>query len=335
AAQILSSHTQHQQHQGIQRPNAGPPPNRPAALSNPPQPYNQQQPYQNKPQPPVPQPIQQLNSQYASRPSPPNASNQSYKYHGSPPPQNYGFNPPPPHHGRSPPPSRPPPTPAPPSANSNQDASLFPLFKAVDKSGTGQLTEKELRAALVNGDFTSFDPHTVRMMIRMFDMDKSGTIGFDEFCGLWGFLASWRTLFDRFDEDRSGYISYEEYSNALVAFGYRLSSAFVTLLYRTYEKKGDNRMSFDLFVQSCIVLKRMTDVFKKYDDDRDGYITMSFEEFLTGEFCSAFCDFGFGVGEEGVGLRGEIADWPYRGSETAMIGLADSFDRIWQMPRNS
>ncbi|KAL8670271.1 MAG: hypothetical protein Q9168_005173, partial [Polycauliona sp. 1 TL-2023] len=99
--------------------------------------------------------------------------------------------------------------------------------------------------------------------------------------GLWGFLASWRTLFDRFDEDRSGYISYEEYSNALVAFGYRLSPSFVTLLYRTYEKKGDNQMTFDLFVQSCIVLKRMTDVFKKYDDDRDGYITLSFEEFLT------------------------------------------------------
>lgn len=42
-------------------------------------------------------------------------------------------------------------------------------------------------------------------------------------------------------------------------------------------------MSFDLFVQSCIILKRMTDVFKKYDEDRDGYITLSFEEFLTGE----------------------------------------------------
>ena len=44
-------------------------------------------------------------------------------------------------------------------------------------------------------------------------------------------------------------------------------------------------MSFDMFVQSCIILKRMTDVFKKYDDDRDGFITLSFEEFLTGEFC--------------------------------------------------
>ncbi|KAL8780780.1 MAG: hypothetical protein Q9194_000713 [Teloschistes cf. exilis] len=306
AAQILSS--QHQQ-----RYNAVPPPsNRPASQSNPQplnyqhnqQPYNQQPLPQNRPPQHMPQPVQQFNSQYPPRPSQPNPPNKAYQYAGSPPPQNYGFGPPPQHHGRSPPPSRPPQTPAP-SNQSNQDASLFPLFKAVDKTGTGQLTEKELRAALVNGDFTSFDPHTVKMMIRMFDVDKSGTIGFDEFwygkavsekqsckivlavadillhSGLWGFLAAWRSLFDRFDEDRSGYISYEEYTNALVAFGYRLSSTFVTLLYQTYEKNGNNRMSFDLFVQSCIVLKRMTDVFKKYDEDRDGYITMSFEEFLT------------------------------------------------------
>lgn len=46
-----------------------------------------------------------------------------------------------------------------------------------------------------------------------------------------------------------------------------------------------NGMSFDLFVQACISLKRMTDVFKRYDDDRDGYITVSFEEFLTGKSC--------------------------------------------------
>lgn len=45
----------------------------------------------------------------------------------------------------------------------------------------GQLSEMELRAALVNGDFTAFDPQTVSMMIRMFDTDKSGTIGFEEF----------------------------------------------------------------------------------------------------------------------------------------------------------
>jgi hypothetical protein len=48
-------------------------------------------------------------------------------------------------------------------------------------SDSGQLTEKELRAALVNGDYTAFDPQTVRMMIKMFDTDRSGSISFEEF----------------------------------------------------------------------------------------------------------------------------------------------------------
>ncbi|KAF2716696.1 EF-hand [Polychaeton citri CBS 116435] len=129
------------------------------------------------------------------------------------------------------------------------------------------------------------------MMIRMFDTDRSGTINFEEFCGLWGFLAAWRSLFDRFDVDRSGSISLREFEDALVAFGYRLSPQFVALLFNTYARtstrgRGDEgsrakSLSFDLFVQACISLKRMTDVFKKYDEDRDGYITLSFEEFLT------------------------------------------------------
>ncbi|KAF8544274.1 hypothetical protein BDD12DRAFT_922454 [Trichophaea hybrida] len=201
--------------------------------------------------------------------------------YGQPPPHN-AYASPPTQHGfgqRPPPVSRPPPTPAPPAVNG--DPTLYPLFKAVDKDGSGQLSEKELRAALVNGDWTSFDPHTVRMMIRMFDTDRSGTIGFNEFCGLWGFLAAWRSLFDRFDTDKSGNISYQEFQNALAAFGYRLSPQFVQLLFRSYDRRGQNAISFDLFVQSCISLKRMTEVFKKYDDDRDGYITLSFEEFLT------------------------------------------------------
>ncbi|TID17491.1 hypothetical protein E2P81_ATG08065 [Venturia nashicola] len=218
---------------------------------------------------------------YDSRPDP----RQDPRYEiGSPPPQNYGqgrVGPPPGPHGRPPISTRPPPTPAPPRDGNDRDA-LWPLFKAVDKNGSGQLTERELKAALVNGDWSPFDPHTVKMMIRMFDANRNGSINFDEFCGLWGFLAAWRNLFDRFDVDRSGNISYDEFTEALVAFGYRLSSGFVALLFKTYDRRGEGAMSFDLFVQACISLKRMTDVFKKYDDDRDGYITLSFEEFLSG-----------------------------------------------------
>ncbi|KAF2459975.1 hypothetical protein BDY21DRAFT_337042 [Lineolata rhizophorae] len=216
---------------------------------------------------------------YGDRPPPP--PNPRYHGLGSPPPQSYGAGPPPQgYHGRPPVSNRPPPTPAPPRDGNDRDA-LWPIFRAVDKDGTHQLTERELGTALVNGDWSPFDPHTVRMMIRMFDTDRSGTINFDEFCGLWGFLHAWRELFDRFDVDRSGSIQFAEFQQALVAFGYRLSSQFVSLLFRTYDRNNQNAISFDLFVQACISLKRMTDVFKKYDEDRDGYITLSFEEFLT------------------------------------------------------
>ncbi|MCJ1478709.1 hypothetical protein MMC13_007392 [Lambiella insularis] len=282
AAQILAQNQQnHQTHlPAALRPHSN-------STSSTPSPY-QPPSYQNKPPPPIPpQNLQQTHPQYR-RQSPSSSSlGPSYTPTDRPFPA-----PSPNHHQVSQPytpPLRSPPPPRPATTQPTAgDPSLFPLFRAVDKRGTGQLTEAELRTALVNGDFTSFDAHTVRMMIRMFDADRSGTIGFEEFCNLWGFLAAWRALFERFDADRSGRISQDEFATALLAFGYHVSAPFVGLLYRAHARPGAAGLSFDLFVQSCIGLKRMTDVFKRYDTDRDGYITLSFEEFLTGE-CEEFC----------------------------------------------
>ncbi|OKL56894.1 hypothetical protein UA08_08044 [Talaromyces atroroseus] len=233
----------------------------------------------------------------------PLADDHASRFH-SPPPPNYG-------HGPRPNPNvlgRPPQHPLPPSSpaangpplagpTSDDPHQLLPLFRAANVSRTGALTEAELGSALVNGDYSAFDPNTVKTMVRMFDRNGNGVIGFDEFVSLWRFLAAWREIFDRFDEDRSGRISFDEFEKALVAFGYRLSRTFIRVLFTAFESKGRRRavsvttpypaqqpqrgMSFDLFVQACISLKRMTEVFKRYDDDRDGYITVSFEEFLT------------------------------------------------------
>lgn len=60
-----------------------------------------------------------------------------------------------------------------------------------------------------------------------------------------------------------------------MTFGYTLSDDYVALLFGVHDVRKRGVLSFDLFVQSCISLKRMTDVFKKYDTDRDGYITLS------------------------------------------------------------
>ena len=68
---------------------------------------------------------------------------------------------------------------------------------------------------------------------------SSGTIGLDEFVGLWGYLDQWRGLFRRFDRDNSGAIDHGEFANALTAFGYRLTDKFVNLLFASYDKRGE------------------------------------------------------------------------------------------------
>jgi Ca2+-binding EF-hand superfamily protein len=230
------------------------------------------------------------NERYNQQAPPSNA-----RFQSPPPPTGYGQGPPPPNptsrlpqlaHNRLPP------SPAPPPDADSPD--LYKLFLAANTSRSGTLSESELGSALVNADYTAFDAYTIKMMMRMFSSaPRQDFVTYDEFVDLWRFLAAWRELFERFDEDRSGHISLAEFSKALVAFGYRLTSSFTNMLYNIYNEKGilasqrrgsrttKEAMSFDLFVQACISLKRMTDVFKGYDEDRDGYVTLSFEEFLT------------------------------------------------------
>jgi Ca2+-binding EF-hand superfamily protein len=120
-------------------------------------------------------------------------------------------------------------------------------------------------------------------MIRMFDRNGDGAIHYEEFVQLWRYLHEWRGIFDRFDRDRSGSISLYEYTTALNAFGYHLSTRCVEYVFSCYAKidrRGEPVMSFDMFVQSCIHLKSSTDAFKRYDTDRDGYVTLAFEQFV-------------------------------------------------------
>ena len=56
------------------------------------------------------------------------------------------------------------------------------------------------------GSWTPFNPETVRLMIGMFDRDKSGTINFQEFGALWKYVNDWQTTFRSYDKDNSGTI---------------------------------------------------------------------------------------------------------------------------------
>ena len=72
------------------------------------------------------------------------------------------------------------------------------------------------------------------MMMDMFDQDRNGTIGFNEFAGLWQYVKEWQNVFRQYDRDRSGTIEHHELSNALSSFGYPLPPDVVQTLIRKY-----------------------------------------------------------------------------------------------------
>lgn len=77
------------------------------------------------------------------------------------------------------------------------------------------------------------------LVVGRVNCERNGTIGLQEFVGLWGYIDQWRGLFRRFDQDNSGTIDRGEFGTALTTFGYRLSEKFTNVLFASYDKRGE------------------------------------------------------------------------------------------------
>jgi len=169
------------------------------------------------------------------------------------------------------------------------DPQLWSWFTAVDTDRSGAITAPELERALINGDWSPFDLDTVKLLMTMFDTDRSGTIGFSEFAGLWKYIKEWQGVFRHFDRDRSGTIDGGELTQALQQFGYNLSPQLLNLVLRKYDVKATTAtggwgpppgISFDRFVRACVAIKQLTEAFRQIDTDRDGWIQINYDTFM-------------------------------------------------------
>lgn len=176
-----------------------------------------------------------------------------------------------------------------------RDPQLSSWFTAVDRDGSGNIAAIELQQALVNGDWTPFDLDTVKLLMTIFDTDRSGTITYEEFQGLWQYIKDWQNVFRHFDTDQSGTIEAGELSRALKQFGYNLSPRLIQTLERKYDiRKNDAEsagslprpggkqggITFDRFVRCCVVVKSLTESFQRADQDRDGWANLNYEQFM-------------------------------------------------------
>ncbi|KAF9494146.1 EF-hand [Pleurotus eryngii] len=177
---------------------------------------------------------------------------------------------------------QPPPQGPPPGA----DPQLWQWFSSVDTDRSGHISAQELERALINGDWTPFDLDTVKLLMSIFDTDRSGTIGFNEFAGLWKYIKDWQGVFRHFDRDRSGSIDGQELHAALSQFGYNLSPQILDQVQRKYAsgvvRPGQPQpgISFDRFVRACVVIKQLTESFQRLDTQRSGWVQMSYEQFM-------------------------------------------------------
>uniref|UniRef100_A0A3Q0QXF9 Peflin n=1 Tax=Amphilophus citrinellus TaxID=61819 RepID=A0A3Q0QXF9_AMPCI len=159
----------------------------------------------------------------------------------------------------------------------------YQWFQTVDTDRSGFINLKELKQALVNSNWASFNDETCLMMINMFDKTRSGQIDLFGFSALWDFLQRWRALFQQFDRDRSGTISGAELQQALAQMGYNLSPQFSEMLVQRFTIRGGRPgIQLDRFIQVCTQLQTMTQVFRERDTSMTGNIRLSYEDFLSG-----------------------------------------------------
>ncbi|NXA69965.1 PEF1 protein, partial [Mohoua ochrocephala] len=197
-------------------------------------------------------------------------------YGGGPPPGPYGQPPPGGPYGGGPPPGpygQPPPggpyggpyggpQPGPyggagPGGNAppGVDPEAFSWFQTVDADHSGFISVKELKQALVNNNWSSFNDETCLLMINMFDKTRSGRIDVYGFSALLRFIQQWRSLFQQYDRDQSGSISFSELQQGGI--------------------------QLDRFIHICMQLQSLTDAFREKDTALLGNVRLSYEDFLT------------------------------------------------------
>lgn len=132
--------------------------------------------------------------------------------------------------------------------------------------------------------------------MNIFDTDRSGSINFMEFEGLYRYIQDWHGIFKRFDQDESGLIDRRELHAALQGFGFTLPVDMVAKLEKRFapppkaNEAAGNGISFDRFLMACVTVKHYTEAFRRFDANNTGFASMDYNTFVSGPVVEEMAD---------------------------------------------
>lgn len=159
-------------------------------------------------------------------------------------------------------------------------------FSSVDTDKSGSISLTELQRAQFAGKTVQLD--TAKQLLRMFDSDQSGCLGFFEFAALHQFVIWCIGAFNTYDADSSGRLNQRELTAALHHAGFQFQDATMDLLYRKFQLTPTGtatsasaavaaQLNLDQFLRVCAYLGQIRSSFWVLDTDKDGVIQLGLE----------------------------------------------------------
>jgi Ca2+-binding EF-hand superfamily protein len=157
-------------------------------------------------------------------------------------------------------------------------AQLQTWFRQVDRSGRGEITPTDLAALPFANQPLGIKNAT--KILRVFDKDNSGTINFNEYASLHGFLTKMTSAFYTNDTQRQGILNANDVQRALAAAGFELTAQTVQAVVTKYSGAAPGQpagVRIDGFLSVCAHFAAVRSVFEWNDTQRTGKVTFSYD----------------------------------------------------------
>ncbi|KAM8945344.1 calpain-14 [Pelodytes ibericus] len=139
-----------------------------------------------------------------------------------------------------------------------------------------EISVSQLAQLLNKGSWTyvkqapvKFSLDACKVIMAQLDMSTTGTLGMQEFRGLWERLVSYQEIFQRRDVDRSGYLKLNDLQAAVQEKGITLSHQFYNLLALRYGNSA-LKINFENFVCLMLRMEINGEVFQNLSQDGKG-----------------------------------------------------------------